>query len=157
MLDACVKYEYGSWNAAHVLDALRYFWSLTISFCIFKILFLQSVLAGSASLAPSFFILSMLFGWSESSSASRRASVIDEENWRARLLLEGSQRPAAWFRQTGPIGRRRRCRGRGIGLLHPSQFLLKIDDVDAVAFSEEELLHLWVPPIRLVPEMDTRF
>ena len=45
----------------------------------------------------------------------------------------------------------------GIGLLHPSQCLLKIDDIDAVAFSKEELLHLRVPPIRLVPEMDTRF
>lgn len=45
----------------------------------------------------------------------------------------------------------------GIGLLHPSQCLLKVDDVDAVTFAKEELLHLWVPPIRLVSEMDTRF
>ncbi len=45
----------------------------------------------------------------------------------------------------------------GIGLFHPSQCLLKVDDVDAVAFSKEVLLHLRVPPIRLVAEMDTRF
>ena len=44
----------------------------------------------------------------------------------------------------------------GIGLLHASQRLLKVDDVDAVTFSKEKLLHLWVPAVRLVPEMDTR-
>ena len=45
----------------------------------------------------------------------------------------------------------------GIGLFHPSQCLLKVDDIDAVAFAKEELLHLRVPPIRLVSEMDTCF
>jgi hypothetical protein len=35
--------------------------------------------------------------------------------------------------------------------------LAQVDDVDPVARVEDELLHLWVPTLRLVSEMNTRF
>ena len=41
--------------------------------------------------------------------------------------------------------------------LDPRERLLEIDDVDAVALTEDESLHLGVPPAGLVPEMDTGF
>src|SRR5262249_35199626 len=37
------------------------------------------------------------------------------------------------------------------------QGFLEVDDVDAVAFAEDVLLHLRVPALGLVPEMDTGF
>jgi hypothetical protein len=45
----------------------------------------------------------------------------------------------------------------GIGLLHALDRLLKVDNVDAVAFPEQEPLHLGVPTIRLVSEVDAGF
>src|SRR2546422_4142401 len=44
-----------------------------------------------------------------------------------------------------------------LGLLELPQRLLKVDDVDAGAFREDETAHLRVPPTRLMPEVDTRF
>jgi hypothetical protein len=35
--------------------------------------------------------------------------------------------------------------------------LLQIDDIDAVALAEEELLHLWIPAVRLVAKVHTGF
>ena len=42
-------------------------------------------------------------------------------------------------------------------LLDALERLLQVDDVDAVALHEDELLHLRVPAPRLMPEVDTRF
>lgn len=52
---------------------------------------------------------------------------------------------------------RHRITGEGIGLFHPIDRLLKVDDVDAVSLAEEEPLHLRVPTVGLVSEMDARF
>ncbi len=52
----------------------------------------------------------------------------------------------------------------GDGLLHEvvgpvdvGQGLLQVDDVDAIAFGEDKALHLRVPALCLVPEVDTAF
>src|SRR5205814_10624043 len=37
------------------------------------------------------------------------------------------------------------------------QRLLQIDDVNSVALTEDVFLHLWVPALRLMPEVNTRF
>src|SRR5207302_6790819 len=42
-------------------------------------------------------------------------------------------------------------------VLEHLQRLLKIDDVNAVALAEDEFLHLGVPALGLVPEVDARF
>jgi hypothetical protein len=42
----------------------------------------------------------------------------------------------------------------GVGLLDACDRLLEVDDVDAVALSEDESLHLGVPTTRLVAEMN---
>ena len=142
------------------LMPLRYFWSLTISFCIFMISFFFSPYwLGSASLASSFFILSMLLpDGLEVRQHPAEPALVDEEHVGAQgfFLKDFSGLPLGSDKQDRLAGGDG-VADEGIGLFHPSQCLLKIDDVDAVAFAEEELLHLRVPPIRLVPEMDTRF
>ena len=45
----------------------------------------------------------------------------------------------------------------GIGLFHPRERLLQVDDVDAVAFTKEELLHLRIPAVRLVSKVHASF
>jgi hypothetical protein len=35
--------------------------------------------------------------------------------------------------------------------------LVEVDDVDSVALSENELLHLWIPTTSLVSEMNASF
>src|SRR5580704_8989392 len=42
-------------------------------------------------------------------------------------------------------------------LLEHLQRLLQIDNVDTIALTKDVLLHLWVPPLRLVPEVNARF
>src|SRR5262249_21041914 len=42
-------------------------------------------------------------------------------------------------------------------LLEHLQRLLQIDDVDTVALSEDEFLHLGIPALGLMPEVDARF
>lgn len=52
------------------------------------------------------------------------------------------------------------CHGvasEGIGLLHALDRLLKVDNVDAVAFPEQEPLHFGIPTVGLVSEMDAGF
>src|SRR5690606_10627841 len=44
-----------------------------------------------------------------------------------------------------------------VGLLKEWDCLLEIEDVNAVAFGEDEGLHLRVPAVLLVPEMDACF
>jgi hypothetical protein len=58
--------------------------------------------------------------------------------------------------QDGVTGRHGVAR-EGIGLFHAFDGLLKVDNVDAVSFPEQESLHLGVPTIRLVSEVDARF
>jgi hypothetical protein len=41
-----------------------------------------------------------------------------------------------------------------VRLLHARKGLLKVDDVNAVAFHEDEALHLRIPAPSLMPEMD---
>ena len=43
------------------------------------------------------------------------------------------------------------------GFLEHLQGLLQIDDVNAVALAEDVFLHAWVPALRLMPEVDSRF
>ena len=45
---------------------------------------------------------------------------------------------------------------KALRLLQQHQALREIDDVDAVAFPEDVALHLGVPPLGLVAEMQTR-
>ena len=52
------------------------------------------------------------------------------------------------------------CHGvasEGIGLLHAFNRLLKVDNVDAVTFSEQKPLHFRIPTVGLVSEMDAGF
>ena len=63
-----------------------------------------------------------------------------------RLLLGAhEQHRAALTHQVADVGVRR---------LDASQRLVEIDDVDAVALTKDESLHLWVPAAGLVSEMD---
>ena len=77
VFDAGVEDEDGSWNAAHVLDAAQILLELDDLFLhLHDFFFLQPVLAGVRQLGlPSFSFFRCSSGWSESSSASRRASV----------------------------------------------------------------------------------
>ncbi len=43
------------------------------------------------------------------------------------------------------------------GLLEHLQGLLQVDDVNAVALAEDVLLHLGVPALGLMPEVNSRF
>src|SRR5665811_2621981 len=43
---------------------------------------------------------------------------------------------------------------KGVGLVDEDRRLLQVDDVDAAALAEDELLHLGVPTARLVAEVD---
>ena len=45
----------------------------------------------------------------------------------------------------------------GIGLLHPREGLLQIDDVDTIALAEEKFLHLRIPAVGLVSEVHSGF
>src|SRR5262249_57073619 len=43
------------------------------------------------------------------------------------------------------------------GVFEQLQGLLEIDDVDSVAFAKDVFLHLWIPALGLVPEMNACF
>jgi hypothetical protein len=121
--------------------------------------FLQSVLTGIGQLGSQLFhFVDALSNGLKVRQHSTEPALVDEEHVGADsfFLKDFSGLPLGSDKQDG-LACGDGIADEGIGLLHPSQCLLKVDDVDAVAFSEEELLHLWVPSIRLVPEMDTRF
>ncbi len=44
-----------------------------------------------------------------------------------------------------------------IGAVDVGQRLLQIDNVDAIAFGEDKALHLRIPALCLVPEVDAAF
>ena len=43
------------------------------------------------------------------------------------------------------------------GVLEQLQGLLQVDDVDSVTFAEDVFLHLWIPALGLVPEVNAGF
>ena len=55
------------------------------------------------------------------------------------------------FSLSRKVGHELRC------FFEQAKSLLKIDDIDSVAFTENILLHLRVPPLGLVSEVDARF
>ena len=43
------------------------------------------------------------------------------------------------------------------GVLEELQGLLQVDDVDTVTFAKDVFLHLWIPALGLVPEVNAGF
>ena len=160
VFDAGVEDEDGSWHAAHVLDAAQILLELDDLFLhLHDFFFLQAVLAGVRQLELHLLhFIDALPDGLEVREHPAEPALVDEEHVGAQgfFLKDLSGLPLGSDKQHRLAGGNG-VADEGIGLLHPSQRLLKIDDVDAVAFPKEELLHLWVPPVRLVPEMDSCF
>ena len=160
LLDSRVEHEDGAGKATHVLDAGQEFLEFDDFFLhSADFFFRQTVLAGIGEHA--FQLLHLVDAAPDGLEVRQHAAepaLIHVKHVGAQgFFLED-------FRRL-PLGSDKQDRlpggdgvaDEGIGLFHPCECLLQIDDVDAVAFAKEELLHLRVPPVRLVAEMDTSF
>ena len=88
--------------------------------------------------------------------AAEPAVVHVEHAAAVRLLVDGVLRLALRADEEDVLALRGDVRDEGRGLAEALQRLLEVDDVDAVALPEDVLLHLRVPALGLVAEVDAR-
>lgn len=155
-----VQDEHGTRQAPHVLDARQILLELGDVLLHQKdFLFLKAMLAGV--LQRGLHLFHLVDAAADRLKVCQHAAeppLIDEEHIRPlRFLFKDLRSLAFGADEQNGVSGRYGISNEGIGLLHAGQGLLQIDDVDAVAFAEEELLHFWIPAVRLVPEVHAGF